>query len=74
MIKLTNPLMHNGRMIPAGSVIALPEEFEQAVLAAGNGVKAEPAPAPPDAPIPDEKKPAARKLSEEEQLELLLGR
>lgn len=36
MIRLTNPLIHDGRVCPAGEMIILDEEFERAIVAAGN--------------------------------------
>lgn len=39
MVKLTNPLAYNGRIYPIDTEIALPEDFEDAILRAGNAVR-----------------------------------
>ncbi len=39
MIKLTNPLLHNGRMIPEGATVGgLDQSLEKALIAAGNAI------------------------------------
>lgn len=57
MIRLTNPLLHDGRIIPAGDLVSLDDEFEQAIVDAGNAVPAEgevPAPEPEEDPEHEE--------------------
>lgn len=39
MIRLTNPLAYNGRIYPIDAEIALPEDFEGAILRAGNALR-----------------------------------
>lgn len=38
MIKLTNPLLHDGRIIPADTCINLDPTFEAVIIKNGNGV------------------------------------
>ena len=77
MIRLTNPLIHDGRVCPAGEMIILDEEFERAIVAAGNAEQVGPSeagaalPEPePDGETPEEREPQ----EESEDLEIRLGR
>ena len=77
MIRLTNPLIHDGRVFPAGEMITLYEEFERAIVAAGNAEQVGPseAGAALPGPAPDGETSEERELQEEsEDLEIRLGR
>lgn len=77
MIRLTNPLVHDGRVCPAGEMITLDEEFERAIVAAGNAEQVGPSEvgAALPGPEPDGETSEERELQEEsEDLEIRLGR